>query len=294
MKPIVTAGMAGPRRGALRFALWASTVLLVHALAACAWLDEQQRMLALRPTAGQPSQFAGLRPGDQRSAVSVATDNGSAEQVSMWWLPHPDPGAPTMLYLHGTFRNLYQNLPKIEAWREAGFAIVAVDYRGWGDSTIIVPSEATISADAWSAWAELVRRQPDAGKRIVFGHSMGSAVAVILASQLTHPSDYRALVLEAAFTRMPEVAAAAGFWGRIGAAVTTQQFDAIDRIARVDAPIWMLHGSADQTVPVGLGQRLRDAAKPGVHWIEVPGGSHSRLHSEAPELYPRVAREIMN
>ena len=68
-----------------------------------------------------------------------------------------------MLYLHGTLRNLYGNLPKIEALREAGFAILAVDYRGWGDSTRIVPSEDTISADALVAWDELARRQPDPG-----------------------------------------------------------------------------------------------------------------------------------
>ena len=190
------------------------------------------------------------------------------------------------------FRNLYPNLSKIDALRDAGFAIVAVDYRGWGESTPLVPSEDSIAADAGVAWAELERRQPDPRRRVIYGHSMGSAVAVRLASQLRAGSDYGALALESAFTRLPDVAAEAGFWGRVGAALTTLQFDSLSRIRAVDAPLLMLHGSADRTVPVDLGRRLRDAAPPGVRWVEVPGGSHSRLHSDAPEVYRRVFQDL--
>ena len=50
------------------------------------------------------------------------------------------------------------------------------------------------------------------------------------------------------FTRLPDVAAAAGFWGRIGATLTTLEFDSLAKIGRVDAPVLMLHGSADKTV----------------------------------------------
>jgi pimeloyl-ACP methyl ester carboxylesterase len=89
-----------------------------------------------------------------------------------------------LLYLHGTFRNLFGNLSKINALRDAGFAVLAVDYRGWGESAPIMPSEASIHADAGRAWAELLKRQPDARHRVIFGHSMGGAVAVRLASTL--------------------------------------------------------------------------------------------------------------
>lgn len=266
-------------------------------LSGCAWLSAKQSELALRPTPGRPAAFAsdtaGLRPGDVRFTVAVAQAGALSQQLAMWWLPHADPQAPTLLYLHGTFRNLYQNLPKIEALRDAGFAIVAVDYRGWGDSTRIVPTEATIDADVQTAWAELQRRQPLPGRRVIFGHSMGGAVAVTLASGLRGGSDYGALVLESTFTGMPDVAAQAGFWGRVAAGLTTLQFDALAKIKRVDAAILMLHGDADRTVPVALGRRLRDAAPPGVRWVEIPGGSHSHLHSQHPELYRRAFTEFM-
>lgn len=268
--------------------------LCLAALTGCAWLDTQQRRLALRPTPGRPADADSaqrFRAGDERFFVPSAVPG---ELVALWWLPQPDPRAPTLLYLHGTLRSLYGNQPKIDALREAGFAILAVDYRGWGDSAAIVPSEASIMADAWLAWGELQRRQPLAGRRVIFGHSMGSAVAVTLASQLKHRSDYGALVLESAFTKLPDVAAAAGVWGRIGAALTTLEFDSLAKIGAVDAPLLMLHGAADQTVAVELGRRLRDAAPPGVllRWVEVPGGSHSRLHSDAPAVYQQAMHDL--
>jgi len=271
----------------------------------CAWLDLKQRELALRPTPGRPALYAegsvalqkAFNPGDERWLQPLPEmqpgDAGRHQQLALWWLPQPDPEAPTLLYLHGTLRNLYQNLPKIQALRQAGFAIVAVDYRGWGESTVLVPSEDSIAADARVAWAEVVKRQPTAGRRVIYGHSMGGAAAVALAATLHGGSDYGALVLESTFTRLPDVAEMAGFWGRVGAALTTLEFDSLSRIGRIDAPLFMMHGSADKTVPVELGRRLRDAAPPGVHWTEVPGGTHSQLHRAAPEVYRKNFQDLI-
>lgn len=264
-------------------------------LGGCAWLETKQREAVLRPTPTRPADMAtAARPGDRRWTVDVAAEDGSVQRLALWWLPQPQAQAPALLYLHGTFRNLYANQPKIEALRGAGFAILAVDYRGWGDSTPIIPSEETITADAQVAWNELARRQPAPGRRVIFGHSMGGAVAVRLASGLRHGHDYGALVLESTFTRLPDVAAEAGFWGRIAAGVTTLEFDSLSRIGQVDAPITMLHGDADDTVPVQLGRRLRDAAPPGVRWVEFPGGPHSRLHSHDPDLYRDTMRQVID
>jgi pimeloyl-ACP methyl ester carboxylesterase len=75
--------------------------------------------------------------------------------------------------------------------------------------------------------------------------------------------------------------------------LANEQFDSVDKIGRVDAPILMMHGSADDTVPVTLGRRLRDAAPAGTRWVEFSGGSHSRLHSEDPALYREAVKSLI-
>jgi uncharacterized protein len=270
---------------------------LLPSLSGCAWLELQERRLALRPTPARPPHVAAAEPafrtGDTRELVQLP----GGQQLALWVLPHADAEAPTLLYLHGTFRNLYQNMPKIVALREAGFGVVAVDYRGWGDSTAIVPSENSIHADARVAWQALQRYQPLPGRRVIYGHSMGGAVAVALAATLKGRGDdreYGALILESTFTRMPDVAAEAGFWGRIAASTTSLEFDSASRIGKVDAPILILHGDADNTVPVALGRRLCAAAPAGTRCIEFPGGSHSRLQTDARDAYRAALQDFMN
>jgi len=284
-------------------ALIATALAASLLLGGCAWLDTRQRQIALRPTPAGPTERAlgqpgglhpGLRAGDQPYTLQVPAASGQGtETLALWWLPHANPDAPTLLYLHGTFRNLFGNLSKINALREAGFAVLAVDYRGWGESAAIVPSEDSIHADALRAWVELQKHQPDARRRVIFGHSMGGAVAVHLASTLRGGTDHAALVLESTFTRMPDVAAEAGFWGRVAASFTTLEFDSLSRIGGIQVPLLMLHGTADKTVPVALGRRLRDAAPPGVTWVEVPGGTHSRLHEEAAAVYRQAMHTLI-
>ncbi len=254
----------------------------------CAWLDARQREIIYRPTAGVPADFAGLRAPDERYFVSlpqVATrnDDGSvdssraAQRVEVWWLPHADRKAPTLLYFHGTFRTLSENLRKIEALREAGFAVLAVEYRGWGLSSSLIPSEQTILQDANVAWTELQRREPRAGQRVIYGHSMGSGVAVDLASRLRARTDYGALILESAFTSFSDVAWEAGFFARLLAFFNSENFASIDKIAQVHAPLLMIHGSLDTTIPVQLGEKLFAAANPPKQWLLIEGGAHSDL-----------------
>jgi pimeloyl-ACP methyl ester carboxylesterase len=278
-----------------RFALRNALICgLATTLVGCAWLDTKQRELVFRPTPGRPADFKGLRSGDVAFDVDVPGDTaGSIDRLHLWWLPNPDPQAPALLYLHGTFRNLYQNLRKIEALRVAGFAVLAVDYRGWGDSSPILPSEATIYADAHVAWAELARRQSDPRKRVIYGHSMGTGVAVELASQLRAGADYGGLILESAFTRLPDIAKAVGPIGTIASWLATQEFDSLAKIGKVDAPILMMHGAADNTVPIELGRQLYQAAPAGTRWVEFPLGSHSGLDSEAPQQYTRAVHELI-
>ena len=257
-------------------------VFLVFSLlsaSGCTWLDAKQRQAIYRPTQGVPAGFAGLRVGDERYFVNLPQTAATEanQRIEMWWLPHADKDAPTLLYFHGTFRNLFENLHKIDSLRAAGFAVLAVDYRGWGLSTSITPSEQTVLRDADLAWAELQRREPRAAQRVIYGHSMGSGVAVDLASRLRANVDYGALILESAFSSFADVAREAGVFASLLALVNNERFASIEKIGKVHAPILMIHGSADTTIPVILGKKLFDAANVPKQWLVIDGGAHSDL-----------------
>ena len=256
--------------------------------AGCAWIDIRQRSAVYRPDRRIPAEFKGLAPGDQVYSVDSVDSNapgGEPQRLDLWWLPNPDPMAPSLLYLHGTFRNLYYNYPKMQALRAAGFAVLGVEYRGWGDSADILPSESTIYADADMAWRDLVGRAPDPRRRAIFGHSMGGGVAVDLAARLHGPRQFGALIVESTFTSLADLARSSSLLGTPLSWFATQHFDSIAKIGEVHAPLLVLHGTDDKTVPFELGRRLFDAAAPPKELVAFPGGSHSELHSEDAALY---------
>lgn len=269
-------------------------VMSILACTACAWLDEQQRQLIYRPTPSLTADFSGLRAGDEHYFVTVPYSGPAPQRVELWWLPQANKRAPTLLYFHGTFRTLADNQHKLDALRAAGFAVLALEYRGWGLSTPITPSEPSILQDAEVAWAELKRREPRAAQRVIYGHSMGSGVAVDLASRLHAPTDYGALILESAFTSFADMAREAGLLTRLLNLFNHERFDSLDKIGRVDAPLLMIHGSLDSTVPLSLGSRLFAAAKPPKQWLTISGGTHSDLDQVNPAAYQGALQRLIS
>ena len=289
-------------------------LLLLSLLASsgCAWLDARQRQLIYRPTPGIQADLTDLRAGEEHYFVSLpasarqagdpdqhplTADAGTVnntQRIELWWLPQPDKNAPTLLYLHGTFRTVAQNRQKIEALREAGFAVLAVEYRGWGLSTAIIPSEQTLVQDADAAWVELQRREPRASQRVIYGHSMGSGVAVDLASRLRAPQDYGALILESAFTSFADVASEAGFVASLLLHLNNERFASINKITRMHAPLLMIHGTADTTIPIRLGRQLFAAANPPKRWLSINGGAHSDLQEVGHARYQATLQRFKN
>lgn len=260
-------------------------------LAGCGWIDTRQRAAVYRPDRRVPASFRGLAATDESFILSSGSGQERGPMV-MWWLPNADRSAPGLLYLHGTFRNLYHNHPKMEAIRAAGFSVLGVDYRGWGDSVAILPSEDTIYEDTELAWAELCRRVPDAGKRAIFGHSMGTGAATYLAERVQRKAQAKAslLVIESSFTKLTDVARAATAWGYPLAWFATQEFDSLSRISKLTMPVLMLHGARDRTIPIELGRQLYSAVNAPKEFVEFPEGTHSELHTEDPDLYRSAFR----
>lgn len=281
----------------IRLACRAGLILsLAMALGACASLDAWQREKLYRPSRfADPSQWQQLlaqRP--ELDAITLsAGDGGEQVQVLRWPAVAGQTSPVRVLYLHGTYRHAFQNLAKAAPIQRAGMDVYLLDYRGWGASSPRLPNEASIHADAWTAWQAL---QPGAAappvRWVIYGHSMGSGVAVRLAQRLAGSQATCALVLESSFTSFPDVAqAAAGWLGQLLARTGKDRMASIDRIAVVDPPVWFLHGTQDDTVPIALGRRLYEQAPEPKHWFDWPLG-HSNLQTDPTGTYAQVWRDI--
>jgi len=264
------------------------------ALSGCAWIDTQQRAKVYKPAAGTLADWKPITAHDQALWLDSppAAPGEPPQRLRAMWIEADEPGAPAVLYLHGTLRNVFQNRPKIAAIHAAGLSVLAVDYRGWGESSPELPSEDSIMADAERAWAEFERLAPQAASRVIFGHSMGSGVAVELALRHRDPPAYGALVLEAGMTSMPDILRDSSPLGFLFVPLVTQHFASIDKIGAIEAPKWFLSGSADNTVPSRQTVRLYDAAAPPKQLEIFYGGSHSGLHREFEQRYEAVWREV--
>lgn len=125
-----------------------------------------------------------------------------------------------------------------------------VDYRGFGRSSAGLPSEAMAAEDARAAWDWLARQHP-AQRRFIFGHSLGGAIAVQLASEV---GDEDGLIVEGSFTSIPDVVSTFR-WGWLPVSpLITQRFDAASRVADIGSPLLVVHGSQDSLIPHRLGQ----------------------------------------
>src|SRR3954463_16215326 len=118
----------------------------------CAYLThEKQGELIFRPTRETWWGFDASRYKFQDQWIPVGR-NG--DRIHGWWLPGDRADAPAVLYLHGARWNLTGSVTRIERWKQLGFSVLAVDYRGFGESTNIAPTEELAYEDAEAAWQQ--------------------------------------------------------------------------------------------------------------------------------------------
>jgi uncharacterized protein len=242
--------------------IWIVGIPLVSYLAILFYLFLFQRQLLYFPDRSHPF-LAGLPQLGVRE-VTLQTADGLA--LSSWFLPPPN-GAPTIAYFHGNGGNIAYRADRLMRFARAGYGMLLVEYRGYGGNPGS-PSEAGFNADADAAY-EFLRRQGIAGERLVlYGESLGSAVAVRLAAT----QKIGALILESPFT---SIAAVAQYHYPLmpAALLVWDRFDALARIGEVAAPVLFLRGGRDRVVPPRLGDALFDAApEPKRHWFAADAG----------------------
>lgn len=258
-------------------------------LAGCATLDQKQREWIFQPSSGQPGWPPASAEGMQDVWIEHrSAESGSTVRLHALWLPHERADAPVLLYLHGARRNIWGSTFRMRNMQELGFAVLAVDYRGFGQSTPELPSETAVLEDARAAWEWLAREQPKR-PRYIFGHSLGGAIAVQLAGEVT---DARGLIVEGTFTSIADVFRTFR-WGWLPVTpLITQRFDSADRIARVRVPVLVVHGANDGLIKPELGRALYERAPSPKRFVLVEGGTHYSTNGVGQALYRDALRDL--
>jgi uncharacterized protein len=258
----------------------------------CATLDERQRDWIFQPS--DRTWSGGLAAAQGMEDVWIGFDSridesrGAPVRLHGLWLPQADPNAPVLLYLHGARYDVRGSAPRMRRMHELGFSVLGVDYRGFGRSSAALPSEAMAAEDAQAAWDWLARQHP-AKRRFIFGHSLGGAIAVQLASEV---GDEAGLIVEGSFTSIPDVVSSFR-WGWLPLSpLITQRFDAASRVADVGSPLLVVHGSRDSLIPHRLGQGLYERARGPKRFVLVEGGSHHNTNAVGQAQYREALADL--
>jgi fermentation-respiration switch protein FrsA (DUF1100 family) len=210
----------------------------------------------------QPDPRLGLRP----ERVTMATSDGVR---LVGWQMGADSSAPWVLIFHGNAGNIGDGgRPEHYArLRALGLNVLTFDYRGYGESEG-APTEAGVYRDAQAALAFLrdsLHVPPE--RTILFGHSLGSAVAVDLASRVSAAG----LILDGSFTSAPDAAGYAYPFVPVRL-IMRNRFASDEKIARATMPKLFLHGEWDRVIPIGLGRRLYQLAGGAKTFVQLNGG----------------------
>jgi pimeloyl-ACP methyl ester carboxylesterase len=205
-------------------------------------------------------------------AVAVKSPGRPDQTLRAWWIPPANRNAKTILYLHGNDVNVSTSMREIEPLRELGYAVLIIDYRGYGASDGAFPSEATVYQDAEAAWSHLIMTGIDPSDLYIYGHSLGGAVAIDLAAR--HP-EAGGLIVESSFTSIYDMVMLSKLYALLPVRFfLNHRFESKAKVARLRVPALYIHGTADEIVPFEMGRRLFDATAGFKRFAAIDGGRH--------------------
>jgi fermentation-respiration switch protein FrsA (DUF1100 family) len=211
--------------------------------------------------------------------VNFAAPNGP--RLHGWWFAPLGKHRGTIVYCHGNAANLTLHARYTEWMPKKGYAVLVFDYRGYGQSAGSPTRDGTV-ADALAAIDYALARDPN--RTIVFGHSLGGAIAIVASAQR---KAVRAVVAESTFPSYRAVAAAtAPTFSALVPLFVSEGQDPITYLPTLkERPLLVIHGEDDHIVPVALGRQLHEAAsEPKELWV-VPGARHFTPWLHVPEEF---------
>lgn len=214
------------------------------------------------------------------SAVTIVTLPSGGETIYGVYLKQPDSMSvkphPVIIYHHGNNDNLEYFWPRIEYLWRCGFDVFAYDYKGFGASTGTSATEEDLFEDAAAALT-YVRSRSDVDTTFIvhYGFSLGGVPALYSAAELHHA---HAVILEASYASGEALVQSGTLLNIPGGYLLEGEFNNIGRIARINAPLLMLHGTSDTFIPIERhGEPLYKQAMNPKTLIRVEGADHSTV-----------------
>ena len=223
-------------------------------------------------------------PLEHGRVEDVTLEAADGVRLHAWYVASRRPARPTpvLLHFHGNAGNILDRAEHADAFAARGLDVLLLSYRGYGKSGG-TPSETGLYRDADAAYDYLVEVRGVPPERIVaYGQSLGSAVAVDLAAR--RPAG--GLIVESGFTSAPELGRRLyPFLPEFVFRWMAHRFASVEKIARVRAPVLVVHGLQDEIVPVEMGRRLYETARAPKEWYELPGAGHNDTWSVGGDAY---------
>jgi len=215
------------------------------------------------PTRGTPGRTPGDPPYGWPYEYVILPANG--ETTHGWYVPVSG-ARGTVLFSHGNAGTIGDRLESMSDFRALGLNVLIYDYGGYGYSAGR-PSEERCHADALAMWRYLTDVRGESPDRIVlFGRSLGGAVAARLATEVT-PA---AVILESTFTSAANLGQESFPFLPVKW-LMRNRFDTESRVAALRAPVLFVHSPEDRTVPWAHGRRLFDLARDPKEFLVIHG-----------------------
>ena len=236
-----------------------------------------------------PEKELAQDPGDRDldfEDVSFTTSDGV--RLHGWFVPGGSD--TTLLWLHGNGGNISHRVDNIaELHARLGVGVFIFDYRGYGRSDG-TPSERGTYLDAEAALAYLVsRRDVDPTRLVLFGRSLGCAVAAEIASR----HEFHAVVLESPFTSIAAMAKRHyPILPGIGLFFRTR-YDTLAKVKDVRVPVMVLHGDSDEIAPFDMGREVFAAANPPKRFHTIEGAGHNDTYMVGGSAYYEALGEFL-
>lgn len=216
----------------------------------------------------------------------VHLKNDEGQRLHGWFFPGKTDR--TLLYLHGNAGNIGDRLDKVQFLRRIGWSIFIFDYRGYGGSEGN-PTIEGVQRDSDAAFRYLTAMRKIPNEQIVlFGESLGGALAVDLAAREVVDS----VILESTFTSLREIARNA--YPFVPAAAIPDAYRSIDRIRHIKSPLLVIHGQDDEIIPFEMAKRLFEAAPHPKRFYAAEGAHHNDVYLVGRLEYLKTIREFLS